>query len=381
MGMTAKVAVPFPEHLPESYQWLAGEPPFDPDRHLALEPPAEVATLSELGYPDAEIEPTATPVAVSAPFRVLSDEGVAVMQRTARALRARATRAGNRIENVVRSGCYRSRWLRDLCLSPAVTEAMAGIYGVGVAPHTMPVHLGHLNYEPANVHEAVDKWHHDTIALDYVMMVTDPARLPGGRFEYFRGTKGEAAALAAEGKTPPPDRVVAPDFPGPGYAIALHGNMVVHRGAPLTAQAERITMVNAYVALDRSRDDQSRSRDLIGIDDPAVLYTEWARHAAWRARGAAGRPDRHPALRPAAGSGGLAPGIGDRGRAAGGRRHAGRPPRGRALRALSRGHDPDPDPETSPGLTLTAAPPGSHPCGWWRRRRDVRCEVNREDPK
>ena len=117
------------------------------------------------------------------------------------------------------------------------------------------------------------------------MMVTDPAQLPGGRFEYFLGTKGEAAALAAEGKTPPPDRVVAPDFPGPGYAIALHGNMVVHRGAPLTAQAERITMVNAYVALDRTRDDQSRSRDLIGIDDPAVLYTEWARHVAWRAQG------------------------------------------------------------------------------------------------
>ena len=282
---TAGAAVPFPENPPASYQWLAGEPPFDPDRHLALEPPTEVVTLSDLGYRDAEIEPTATPVAASAPFRVLSDEGAAVMQRTARTLRARATRAGNRIENVVRSGCYRSRWLRDLCLSPAVTEAMAGIYGIGVAPHTMPVHLGHLNYEPANVDEAVDKWHHDTIALDYVMMVTDPAQLPGGRFEYFLGTKGEAAALAAEGKTPPPDRVVAPDFPGPGYAIALHGNMVVHRGAPLTAQAERITMVNAYVALDRTRDDQSRSRDLIGIDDPAVLYTEWARHVAWRAQG------------------------------------------------------------------------------------------------
>ena len=61
--------------------------------------------------------------------------------------------------------------------------------------------------------------------------------------------------------------------------------MVVHRGAPLAVQAERITMVNACVALDRSRDDRSRSRGLIGIDDPAVLYTEWARHAAWRARG------------------------------------------------------------------------------------------------
>ena len=95
----------------------------------------------------------------------------------------------------------------------------------------------------------------------------------------------DAAALAATGERPPPERVLAPEFGGPGWAIALHGNMVVHRGAPLDAPAERITMVNGYVALDRSRDDQSRSRDLIGVDDPAVLATEWARHVAWRGVG------------------------------------------------------------------------------------------------
>ena len=162
---------------------------------------------------------------------------------------------------------------------------MIDIYGVDVLPHNMPVHLGHINYQPTNPKEAVDKWHHDTIPLDYVMMVTDPTRLHGGQFEYFLGTKEEAANFTIEGRKPPLDRVVTPDFPGPGYAIALHGDMVVHRGAPLNEQAERITMVNGYIAVDRSRDDQSRARDLIGIDDPAVLYTEWAKHVAWRAQG------------------------------------------------------------------------------------------------
>jgi hypothetical protein len=162
---------------------------------------------------------------------------------------------------------------------------MSAIYGTEVAPHTMPVHLGHLNFEPTTLDVAVDKWHHDTIPLDFVMMVSDPTQLPGGQFEYFRGTKAEAAELAAAGERPPADRVVAPRFPGPGFAIALHGDMVVHRGAPLTAAAERITMVNAYVAMDRSRADQSRSRDLIGIDDPVTLYSEWTKHVAWRAEG------------------------------------------------------------------------------------------------
>lgn len=80
-------------------------------------------------------------------------------------------------------------------------------------------------------------------------------------------------------------RVVAPDFPGPGYAIALHGDMVVHRANALSEMCERISMVNGYVALDTTRDVQSRSADLIGIDDPETLYTEWARYSAWRARG------------------------------------------------------------------------------------------------
>lgn len=115
-------------------------------------------------------------------------------------------------------------------------------------------------------------------------MVTDPARTPGGRFEYFTGTKADAAALSDVGATPPTDRVVTPDFPGPGWAIALHGNMVVHRGGPLTDLAERITMVNGYVATDTSIADQSRSADLIGVDDPEVLYADWARFAAWRSR-------------------------------------------------------------------------------------------------
>lgn len=280
--------VPFPTSQPPGYEWLADEPRFNSERHLQIEPPARVRLLDEFGYPPETIEPTATDVAVSDPFRVLSPEGASVLLDSCRRLRAFARPAGNRIENTVRGGCYRSRFLRDLCTDPTLTATLSKIYGTPIAPHTMPVHLGHINYEPSDVHAAVDKWHHDTIPLDLVMMVTDPIQVPGGQFEYFLGTRDEAADFAAQGRRPPTARVVAPDFPGPGYAIAVHGDMVVHRGAPLTAQAERITMVNAYVALDRQRADQSRSRDLIGVDDDSHLYTEWVRHVAWRGEGRLG---------------------------------------------------------------------------------------------
>jgi hypothetical protein len=279
------VAVPFPATSPPGYSFFPDEVPFDPERHLQLEEPKSIITLAELGYSAADIEGKATPVAASAPFRMLSDEGATVMLETARRLRNHVKPAGTRIENAVRGGCYRSAWLRDLCISPQVTEHMARIYGIPTAPHPMGLHLGHLNFEPDRPQVAIDKWHHDTLPLDYVLMVTDPRTVAGGRFEYFVGTKQEAAELAASGQTPPPERVVAPAFDGPGYAIALHGDMVVHRAGPVSDRSERISMVNGYVALDTSLDQQSRSADLIGVDDPSVLWTEWAKMAAWRSSG------------------------------------------------------------------------------------------------
>ncbi len=278
-------AVPsFPEARPDGYEWFDDEPVFDPERHLALTLPDEIVTLADLGYESGDITGKATAIAITGPFRILSDEGAAQLLDTARRLRRFCRRADVRIENMVRGGVYRSRWLRDLCLSAEVADHLGGIYGTDIAPHPMGLHLGHLNYEPSDLDTAVDKWHHDTLPLDYVMTVTDPGVTPGGRFEYFVGTKAEAAELKAAGERPPADRVAAPGLPGPGWAVAMHGDMVVHRGGPLTARAERITMVNGYVSLDPDVEMQARMVDLLAVDDRELLFYEWSRYVAWRSR-------------------------------------------------------------------------------------------------
>ena len=279
----SQTAIPFPEILPPGFEWFEDEPVFDPATHLALEKPDTIRHLQEFGYSDEEISRKASTVAVSSPFRVLSDEGAAVLLSVARSLRQHAVSC-ERIENMVRGGCYRSRFLRDLCIDPSLTEMMCEIYQTDVAPHTMPLHLGHMNFAPDDLSKAIDKWHHDTLPLDTVMMVSDPATLDGGQFEYFVGTKDEMAELASLGRTPPRDRVEAPYFAGPGYAIALHGNMVVHRGAALNKPGERISMVNGYVSTNTALDDQHRHADLTTVDPPEALYAEWARHAAWRGK-------------------------------------------------------------------------------------------------
>lgn len=277
-------SLPFPSQTPAGYTPLLDEPCYDPRRHLALEKPASVTHLAELGYDAEQIRACPSDLAITAPFRLLSDEGVEAVAETARRLEHGAIH-GRRVAKMVRGGVYRSRFLRHFARCPIVADFLSGILGAPIGPHTMPLHLAHLNFTPADLSKPVDKWHHDTVGPDYVLMVTDPGKLQGGEYQWFRGTKAEAAAFAAEGKPMPEERVASPNFPGAGWAVFQQGNMVVHRGAKLRAPGERITLVNAYVTLDIGLPDPCRFSDLRRVDPPHVLYPDWARHKAWLARG------------------------------------------------------------------------------------------------
>ena len=276
--------IQFPERLPNGYRYREETVKFNPSRHLQLEPPETVLQLCDLGYESDEIDECPTSFAVSSAVRILSDEGVKTMLEVARSLKQYAVNC-ERIENMVRGGVYQSEFLRDFCLCPEVTEFLSEIFQTPVAPHTMPLHLGHLNYAPDDLGRAVDKWHHDTLGLDYVLLLSDPAELQGGEFQYFMGTKHEAQNFSRDGQPIPEHRAVSPEFPGAGYAIILHGNMVVHRATKLTKRAERITLVNGYVPLDSEIEDVCRFSDLSLVDPHHVLFTEWARHKAWLSAG------------------------------------------------------------------------------------------------
>ena len=117
----SKHAIPFPQTLPSGYEWFVHEPLFEPAIHLALESPEEVIHLDALGYKEEDMQGICTTVAASSPFRILSDEGAAVMLEVARSLRAHAISC-ERIDNMVRSGCYRSKFLRDQRDFPTVCK-------------------------------------------------------------------------------------------------------------------------------------------------------------------------------------------------------------------------------------------------------------------
>ena len=270
-------------HAPQGFVPLPTEPEFCPARHLALERPTEVISLTSFGYTHDQIADCPSDFAVTNIFRILSDEGAACLYEVAKQLEAFTT-SNPRIERCTRGGVYRSKFLRDLCLCPEITEFISSFVGVDLLPHTMPHQLGHLNYAPKTVGENIDKWHVDTLRYDYVMFVTDPAKQQGGAFQYFKGTKDEVATCRAEGRPLPAEKIISPDMPGPGYAVMQQGNMVVHQAKALTAPGERITMVNGYIPADPAFPDYTRYDQLTFADPVPIATAEYSRHVALHAR-------------------------------------------------------------------------------------------------
>jgi len=270
----------FPKTSPYQEK-IADDPPFDPARHLALEMPEFTLSLADLGYGSEIATDTGSPIAASACFRVLSDEGVEAMYHVCKQLEAFTT-SNPRIERNTRGGVYRSSFLRDFSLSQDVSAHLSAILQTPLRPIALGHQLAHLNYAPLVSTGNVDKWHYDTLQVDTVMFVTDPNKVDGGEFQYFLGTRDEMAALKARGEFVPAEKIVAPRMPGPGHAVLMQGNYVVHQAKGLRQPGERITLVNGYSYADLSVPDYTAVDQLVFVDPINTVGAEYSRHVALR---------------------------------------------------------------------------------------------------
>ena len=78
--------LPFPNQRPPSYIKLENEPVFEAGKHLNLELPETVTSLMQLGYTDSQSKDCPSAFGVISAFRILSEEGVAVMHETCNAM-------------------------------------------------------------------------------------------------------------------------------------------------------------------------------------------------------------------------------------------------------------------------------------------------------
>ncbi|MGA2190510.1 MAG: hypothetical protein ABSH33_18470 [Steroidobacteraceae bacterium] len=279
-----------PSMRPFSYGQLHDEPVFDPARHLALEPPLRCWTLDDLGYTKEEAKCCASRVAIAGPMRLLSVQGAEAARNVALALSG-SRQAGDRTASYLTGGVYRSAFLRDLCSCPEVTAFLSEIAGCELLPHSMPSQQIYINYAPEDLSKAVDTWHTDSIGLDCVLMISDPASFSGGQFQFFVGTRYEAASLldsrpenltAANVRDLPAGRVADMQFPAAGYAVFQQGTMVVHRATRLERRAERNTAVLGYVSRDVALPDPTAD-SIVNWGEPGII-AEFARHKAWLSR-------------------------------------------------------------------------------------------------
>ena len=283
----------FPADRPAAYIRLDREPEFNPGKHLALEKPASVQSLQDLGYSPQVAARMPSAVAVTSAFRVFSREGLAVMQECAQQMKANRNQSDgtgqNRLGSYVRGAGYRSQFVRDFCESPDFLAFLSNIVQTPLARHSMPSVACGVNYAPEDITRAVDSWHVDSVPFDMVILLTNPQAFRGGEFQYFRGTKNEGEKIlqanGEEGATAelPQDRVHTMDFPDAGFGFVQQGNMVFHRAQRLAEKADRVTMIPSFVPLDDSKPEGSNIRALARWDDPG-MSAELVRHQAWLAR-------------------------------------------------------------------------------------------------
>jgi hypothetical protein len=250
-------------------------------RYLQLEPPAGVHTFAEFGQADEDA--LLSPVAVTEPFRILSDEGVAVALKIARELEKIAV--GDARSKRMRGCTYRSRFFDGMYRDPELVSFLAALAQADLREHPVGHHRVQLNFAPEELSRDVDIWHHDVVAYDFVMLLTDPAGMKGGNTEFFRGTLKEGMAILGEQGAIPPERIGAVGYPAAGWAFLQQGHQVLHRAARLAEPYPRVSLVASYYCADPRFREPTILPPLRKADGRDVALVEWAHYAAYRTIG------------------------------------------------------------------------------------------------
>ena len=291
------------------------EPCFDPAVHLQLEPPEYVKMLPQSGSTAAskgDIVQFPIPVcsapdhlagmttakdissgtevpfgglAYSAPFRVLSDEGVAAMRGIISDHEASAEALPSRAAKSLRGLGYKSQFVHDFNYSESMLGHLSKIAGTPIGPHHMGMNMSQINFGEIGAGKPIDEWHLDSVPYVLVVLLSDASGSQGGQLQVaLLGDPRETIDKIKMGVVDTSEIDVV-DYPGAGYAIFMQGSRIAHAVSPVVAAREpRITCINSYQSLNPFSTDRTvyaTFRDTDGHHAPV----EFARHVGWRVQG------------------------------------------------------------------------------------------------
>jgi hypothetical protein len=266
-----------PSSRPPGYEIAESDAVWE-ERYLEILPPSAVHLLDEFG--DSDTEAALSPVAISEPFRILSDEGADIALRIARELEQSAV--GDARSKRLRGCTYRSQFFAGMYSDPRLLAFLSGLAQADLRDHPVGHHQVQLNFAPEELSKDVDVWHYDVVAYDFVMLLTDPAPMKGGNTEFFRGTIDEGMRILAERGELPAERVGKAEYPGAGWAFLQQGHRVLHRAARLEEPYPRISLVASYYCADPLWREPTILPPLRMADGREIALVEWANYAAYR---------------------------------------------------------------------------------------------------
>eukprot|EP00441_Pelagodinium_beii_P040944 CAMPEP_0197628718 /NCGR_PEP_ID=MMETSP1338-20131121/6899_1 /TAXON_ID=43686 ORGANISM="Pelagodinium beii, Strain RCC1491" /NCGR_SAMPLE_ID=MMETSP1338 /ASSEMBLY_ACC=CAM_ASM_000754 /LENGTH=900 /DNA_ID=CAMNT_0043199711 /DNA_START=52 /DNA_END=2754 /DNA_ORIENTATION=- len=289
--------VPFPDKVPDGLHGQHEEPEFNPAVHLQLESPAWLKVLMgrdgnldvSTSFPAQEHLSNGRPfpgLAYSAPFRILSDEGVRVFRQII-AANEQYAHSFERTPKLLRGLAYRSKFMRDFLYSDFVLAHMEKMSRTPMSPHGVLMHGNQVNFGEAGPGDKmVDGWHLDSVPYVLVVSLSGPDEFQGGELEIARYSSTDEVIERLQKKEVPAGALLTDKVqqPGAGYATFIQGSQIAHGVAPVTS-GSRISMVNSYSSRDVFAQDMTSYTLSSGQDPDHVHPADFARHMAWRVQG------------------------------------------------------------------------------------------------
>jgi hypothetical protein len=235
------------------------EPAYDASIHLSIENPSYLVTLKNFARTGVEDIPQVGveggvdkgSMAYTAPFQLLSKEGVRVVHDIVVGLKKYAVRNERNYE--LRGIYYLSPFIRALMNCPIFLGHLSKLAGEPVLPHFMlmnpAVNFGEVNDD---LTEVVDHWHYDSIAYVAVALVSDIDGMVGGDLQLMREDKRVALeGLRKHGNnlhaSPLAEKVETVDYGRSGACIFAQGSEVLHSVTKVqSAREDRISLVMSF---------------------------------------------------------------------------------------------------------------------------------------
>ncbi|CDM29341.1 unnamed protein product [Penicillium roqueforti FM164] len=284
----------------KQYIWNSSQTPvkdikeevFDPKVHLNYTPPSKRFTMQELLLSQS---PTASPIAGTVPFPLLSAEGVKAYRRALFQKNVIDKCASSPFPGtlVLRDAVKQSKFVNDFWRHPETMRIVSEAVGVPLEV-VMPTEIGHTNiqvegttiaemasnlkaepaveklelsledrtYDPLKDASAIIPWHYDSYPYVCVLMLSDTEGMIGGE-TYIK--KGDGEVQKVEG-------------PQIGHAVMLQGGEVCHLAARAKGVKERISTITSYRSTMPNVYDSSYITNVRPYADTTSLYPEWTQY-------------------------------------------------------------------------------------------------------